>query len=96
MENSIIEELIGGMPSWTEEANCKGADADIFFPERGASTRKAKSICRAVLYKKTVWSLLLKTQKNLESGADFLKEKEEESNVREFMTQTLGTLVKKY
>ena len=31
MENSIIEELIGGMPSWTEEANCKGADADIFF-----------------------------------------------------------------
>ena len=36
-----------GMPSWTEEANCKGADADIFFPERGASTRKAKSICRA-------------------------------------------------
>ena len=47
MEKSIIEELIGGMPSWTEEANCKGADADIFFPERGASTRKAKSICRA-------------------------------------------------
>ena len=96
MENSIIEELIGGMPSWTEEANCKGADADIFFPERGASTRKAKSICRACSVQETVWSLLLKTQKNLESGADFLKEKEEESNVREFMTQTLGTLVKKY
>ena len=38
MEQSI-EELIGGMPSWTEEANCKGADADLFFPERGASTR---------------------------------------------------------
>ena len=47
VEKSIIEELLGGMPSWTEEANCKGADADIFFPERGASTRKAKSICRA-------------------------------------------------
>ncbi len=47
MEHSSIEELIGGMPSWTEEANCKGADADLFFPERGASTRKAKSICRA-------------------------------------------------
>ena len=42
-----MEELIGGMPSWTEDANCKGADADIFFPERGASTRKAKAICRA-------------------------------------------------
>ena len=47
MEQSIVEELIGGMPSWTEEANCKGADADLFFPERGASTRKAKAICRA-------------------------------------------------
>ncbi len=47
MELKIIDELIGGMPSWTEEANCKGADADLFFPERGASTRKAKAICRA-------------------------------------------------
>ena len=47
MELKIIDDLIGGMPSWTEEANCKGADADLFFPERGASTRKAKAICRA-------------------------------------------------
>ena len=44
MELKIIDELIGGMPSWTEEANCKGADADLFFPERGASTRKAKAV----------------------------------------------------
>ena len=47
VELKIIDEIIGGMPSWTEEANCKGADADLFFPERGASTRKAKAICRA-------------------------------------------------
>ena len=47
MDLSIVEDLIGGMPSWTEEANCKGADADLFFPERGASTRTAKEICRA-------------------------------------------------
>ncbi len=33
--------------SWQDYANCRGADADLFFPERGASTRKAKSICRA-------------------------------------------------
>ena len=51
MDLSIVEDLIGGMPSWTEEANCKGADADLFFPERGASTRKAKAICRLVQYK---------------------------------------------
>ena len=34
MDQSLIEELIGGMPSWTDEANCKGQDADLFFPER--------------------------------------------------------------
>ena len=39
MEKSIIEELIGGMPSWTEETNYKGADAELFFPERGATIR---------------------------------------------------------
>ncbi|MGH8874829.1 MAG: WhiB family transcriptional regulator [Acidimicrobiia bacterium] len=32
---------------WQEKANCRGADADLFFPERGASTRKAKEICGA-------------------------------------------------
>jgi WhiB family redox-sensing transcriptional regulator len=32
--------------SWQDLANCRGADADLFFPERGASTRAAKSICR--------------------------------------------------
>jgi WhiB family redox-sensing transcriptional regulator len=33
--------------SWQDLANCRGANADLFFPERGASTRTAKSICRA-------------------------------------------------
>ena len=32
--------------SWQDLANCRGADADLFFPERGASTRTAKQICR--------------------------------------------------
>jgi WhiB family redox-sensing transcriptional regulator len=32
--------------AWQDEANCKGSDADLFFPERGASTRVAKAICR--------------------------------------------------
>jgi WhiB family transcriptional regulator, redox-sensing transcriptional regulator len=37
----------GGLDlSWQDFANCKGADPDLFFPERGASTRQAKSICR--------------------------------------------------
>ena len=77
MENSIIEELIGGMPSWTEEANCKGADADIFFPERGASTRKAKSICRACSVQEECLEFAIDQSENLEFGADFQKEKED-------------------
>ena len=32
--------------AWQDNANCKGAKADLFFPERGASTRTAKGICR--------------------------------------------------
>jgi WhiB family redox-sensing transcriptional regulator len=31
---------------WQEEANCLGVDPDLFFPERGASTREAKAVCR--------------------------------------------------
>jgi WhiB family redox-sensing transcriptional regulator len=37
--------VAGGDLAWQDEANCKGANADLFFPERGASTRAAKAIC---------------------------------------------------
>lgn len=36
----------GGQLAWQDGANCRGANADLFFPERGASTRSAKAICR--------------------------------------------------
>src|SRR5689334_25409636 len=32
--------------SWQTRANCLGVDPDLFFPERGASTREAKEVCR--------------------------------------------------
>lgn len=32
--------------TWKEYANCLGVDPDLFFPERGASTREAKEVCR--------------------------------------------------
>lgn len=35
--------------SWQPRANCIGVDPDIFFPERGASTKEAKSICAACI-----------------------------------------------
>lgn len=33
--------------SWQNYANCLGVDPDLFFPERGASTKEAKAVCRA-------------------------------------------------
>src|SRR5690554_5105029 len=32
--------------NWQDNANCLGVDPDFFFPERGASTREAKEVCR--------------------------------------------------
>jgi WhiB family transcriptional regulator, redox-sensing transcriptional regulator len=37
---------LGSDLAWQDGANCSGANADLFFPERGASTRTAKAICR--------------------------------------------------
>ncbi len=31
---------------WQIDANCLGVDPDLFFPERGGSTREAKQVCR--------------------------------------------------
>lgn len=33
--------------AWVEDANCRGADPRVFFPERGADLSRAKAICRA-------------------------------------------------
>ncbi len=30
---------------WQERSNCLGVDPDLFFPERGASTKEAKAVC---------------------------------------------------
>ena len=32
--------------SWQLFANCLGVDPDLFFPERGASTKEAKGVCQ--------------------------------------------------
>ncbi len=47
MQSKLIEALAVDELAWQDYANCRGADADLFFPERGASTRKAKAICAA-------------------------------------------------
>ncbi len=32
--------------AWQGQANCMGVDPELFFPERGSSTREAKEVCR--------------------------------------------------
>jgi WhiB family redox-sensing transcriptional regulator len=46
-DSKLADLLTAENLGWQDKANCKGADADLFFPERGASTRKAKTICAA-------------------------------------------------
>lgn len=44
MRTASIE--VTAADSWQDLANCLGVDPDLFFPERGASTREAKEVCR--------------------------------------------------
>ena len=39
------QEQYVGIRRWEDEANCIGVDPDLFFPERGESTREAKEFC---------------------------------------------------
>jgi len=38
--------------NWQDFANCLGVDPDLFFPERGASTREAKEVCRGCVVRR--------------------------------------------
>ena len=35
-----------GGESWQMFANCLGVDTDLFFPERGASSKEANGVCQ--------------------------------------------------
>lgn len=39
------EQLATDDPWFTPIANCVGVDPDLFFPERGASTKEGKAVC---------------------------------------------------
>lgn len=42
-----IQALVGHIDQgWQARANCTGVDPELFFPERGSSTREAKEVCR--------------------------------------------------
>ena len=44
-----ITESINLERGWQDQANCLGVDPDLFFPERGASTREAKEVCKGCI-----------------------------------------------
>jgi WhiB family redox-sensing transcriptional regulator len=44
-------DLDGEDKSWQDMANCLGVDPDLFFPERGASTREAKEVCKGCVFR---------------------------------------------
>ena len=46
IEIEFFAQLSVGDRSWQLKANCMGVDPDLFFPERGASTKEAKGVCR--------------------------------------------------
>ena len=46
MRITIPSETDNEAKGWQDFANCLGVDPDLFFPERGASTREAKEVCR--------------------------------------------------
>ena len=46
MTEHLLDLLTPEQPTWQRKANCMGVDPDLFFPERGASTREAKEVCR--------------------------------------------------
>src|SRR5690348_16458568 len=48
LTEEIVQEIIGGLlPEWLDDANCKGMDPAIFFPDpwAGQSVAPAKAIC---------------------------------------------------
>ncbi len=45
-ERQLLKLVDSEERGWQDHANCLGVDPDLFFPERGASTREAKEVCR--------------------------------------------------
>lgn len=39
--------LLAEMPDWFDDALCAQVDTELFYPEKGQSTREAKRVCAA-------------------------------------------------
>lgn len=45
LQGTMMAEVENEAEGWLLYANCLGVDPDLFFPERGASTKDAKGVC---------------------------------------------------
>lgn len=46
-DSSAFDEQSDGLLAWQGDALCAQTDPEAFFPEKGGSTREAKSVCAA-------------------------------------------------
>lgn len=44
---TALADYVPQPPEWMQEAVCTQVDADLWFPDKGGSSRPAKNICRA-------------------------------------------------
>ncbi|HZD65484.1 MAG TPA: WhiB family transcriptional regulator [Acidimicrobiales bacterium] len=42
----LVDHVFADDRGWQRRANCMGVDPELFFPQRGSSTREAKAVCR--------------------------------------------------
>jgi len=47
---------------WTTQGNCATVDPDLFFPEKGRSTRPAKLVCRGCPVKQQCLDEIMATE----------------------------------
>ena len=77
VELKIIDELIGGMPSWTEKQIVKGQTQIYFSPKEEHPQEKQKQYAELVQYKMNALNMQLNSQKSSVFGEAFQKEKED-------------------
>jgi WhiB family redox-sensing transcriptional regulator len=49
------------VPAWVGDAVCAQTDPEVFFPEKGASSREARRVCRGCGVRKECLEFALRT-----------------------------------